>query len=364
MAKLFEPAKIGNLEIKNRIVRSATAERLAADDGSFGDEMAQLYRRLADGGTGLIITGHSFVRKDGRANPGMSGIDRDERIADWKKVVDAVHETDARIAIQLNHAGRQTSEKIIGCQPVAPSPVPTIGGDTPRELSAEEIEELVQCYADAARRSREAGFDAVQLHAAHGYLISQFNSPYTNRRTDDWGGTPEKRRRFVLAVYDAVRKAVGDDYPVFIKLNCEDFVEGGLTVEESSSIAAELCNRGLCAIEISGGIGDVWREIVRSDVKPGENEAYFEKYVPAFREKVSVPLILVGGIRSRQVMERLIGDGVVDFVSMSRPLIREPNLPALLQAGETDAASCVSCNRCMLARGQALECRARDRKGR
>jgi len=360
MADLFEPGRIGNLEIKNRFVRSATAERLADEDGRFGDEMVELYRALAEGGTGLIVTGHTFVRRDGRASPGMAGIDCDERIADWKKVVDAVHTTDARIAIQINHAGRQTSEGLAGCRPVAPSPVPNAAGMVPRELSSSEIRDLVEAYGEAARRAVEAGFDAVQLHAAHGYLISQFNSPYLNRRTDEWGGTLEKRMKFVLEVYDAARKRVGDQFPIFVKINSEDFVEGGLTVDESSRIAAELCKRGLCAVEISGGIGDVWREIIRPKIKPGEGEAYFKPYVQEFRAAVSVPIILVGGIRSLEVMQKLVSDGGVDFVALCRPLIREPDLPNQFKAGRREPAACLSCNRCMRpSREKGLRCRAR-----
>jgi len=342
---------IGGLTIKNRFVRSATAERLARKDGSFGDKMVDLYRTLAGGGTGLIITGHSFVRLDGKASARMSGIDTDDKVPLWRKVTDAVHDTDAKIAIQINHAGRQTTEATIGEQPMAPSPVPMEAtGTTPRELTRDDILGIIDAYAQAARRAKEAGFDAVQLHGAHGYLISQFNSPYLNIRDDEWGGSPGNRRRFVLAVYDAVRGAVGESFPVFIKINCRDCVDGGLEPEESSRIAAALVEKGLCAVEISGGTGDVWNEIIRTDVRPGKNEAYFELHAKPFRETIDAPLMLVGGMRSPSVMERIVSQGVADFVSLCRPLIREPDLPAQILAGRTEPAKCISCTKCMATR--------------
>ncbi|MEW6359844.1 MAG: NADH:flavin oxidoreductase [Planctomycetota bacterium] len=360
---LAQPMTIGGLTIKNRFVRSATAERLAKKDGSIDEKMVDLYRTLAEGGTGLIITGHSFVRLDGKANARMSGIDTDDKIPQWRKVTDAVHVADAKIAIQINHAGRQTTEATIGEQPKAPSPVPMEAtGTTPRELTHDEILGIIAAYGQAARRAKEAGFDAIQLHGAHGYLISQFNSPYLNCRTDEWGGSPEKRMRFVLAVYDAVRKAVGEGFPIFIKINCQDCVEGGLEPAESSRIAAALVAKGLCAVEISGGTGDVWNEIIRTDVLPGKNEAYFEPHVKPFREAVNVPLMLVGGMRSPSVMQRIVADGVADFVSLCRPLIREPDLPAKILAGRTEPAKCISCNKCFATRACIQEKRASDAK--
>lgn len=348
---LSQPMTIGGLTIKNRFVRSATAERLAKKDGSVDAKMVSLYKALAEGGTGLIITGHAFVRLDGKANARMSGIDSDDKIPGWREVTRVVHAAGAKIAIQINHAGRQTSEATSGHPPIAPSPIPMPGGGAPpRELTSPEILEIVAAYGRAARRAMEAGFDAVQLHGAHGYLISQFNSPYLNRRTDEWGGSPENRRRFVLAVYDAARKAVGEAFPIFIKINAADLVEGGLEPEESARIAAELVEKGLCAVEISGGIGDVWEQCIRPGVRPGKNEAYFEGYAKTFRKAIRVPLILVGGMRSPAVMERVVAEGVADFVALCRPLIREPDLPARILAGQDRPAACVSCNKCMATR--------------
>lgn len=360
---LAQPIGIGGLTIKNRLVRSATAERLAKKDGSIDDKMVPLYRTLAEGGVGLIITGHAFVRLDGKASGRQSAIDTDDKVPMWRQVTDAVHQAGGTIAMQISHAGRQTTEAAIGQKPVAPSPVPMPAtGETPRALTPKEIGEIVTAYGEAARRAKAAGFDAVQLHGAHGYLISQFISPYLNQRQDEWGGSPEKRRRFVLEIYDEVRRAVGEAFPVFIKINCRDCVEGGLEPEESSRIAAALVEKGLCAVEISGGTGDAWDAIIRRDVMPGRNEAYFERYVEPFRKAVDVPLMLVGGMRSPSVMERIVSEGVVDFVSLCRPLVREPDLPAQILAGRTEPARCISCTKCMATRTCFHEKEKRDRR--
>jgi len=348
MSVLFTPIRIGGLYVPNRFVRSATGEGMCEPDGRATEALAALYRALGRGGCGLIVSGHTFVRADGKASDGMMGTHTDDMIPGLRRIVDAVHESDARVLCQLNHAGRQTSaERIGGATPVAPAAIRCRANrTTPRALDADEIEPLIDAYADAAARCREAGFDGVQLHCAHGYLMSEFISPHTNRREDAWGGSAEKRARFPLETLRRVRAAVGADYPVLIKLNSEDFLPDGLTLEESSALAAKLEAEGIGAIEVSGGMAVTASRIVRKGIDSEEKEAYFADSCRAFRACVSVPLICVGGLRSLAVMERLVADGAADMVSLCRPLVRQPDLPNLFHTGAVARADCISCNQC------------------
>ena len=345
---LFTPAQLGSLTIKNRLVRSATGEGMAEVDGSLTDDMVAFYRRLAEGGVGLIITGHTYVHPLGKASPGMAGLYADEQIPMHRKLTDAVHEAGGVVAIQINHAGRQTSPaRIGGNTPLAPSALAAPGAKfTPKEMTAEDIEEAIQAFADAARRAVEAGYDAVQIHSAHGYLISEFNSPYANHRTDKWGGTPQNRRRFLLEVCRRVRAAVGDDEPVFVKLNGEDFIEGGLTPEGSAEIANALEAEGIDAIEVSAGFAETADLIVRKDISEPDQEAYLLPLARNIRDAVSVPVMMVGGLRSGEVMEWMLSEERMTFLSLSRPFIRQPDLANRLKSGEIDRVTCISCGRC------------------
>ena len=355
---LFTAHRIGTLELPNRLVRSATAERMADDEGRPEPPLHELYKKLAEGGVGLIITGHAYVHEGGRCHRKMTGIHRDELIPDLRKLVEVVHQAGGRVAVQINHGGRQCVADAIPGDPVAPSPVPLRkGAPRPRELSEEEIRELIRAYGRAAGRAKEAGFDAVQIHAAHGYLINQFNSPAANWRRDAWGGSLARRLRFLEEVVVAVRDEVGSDYPVFIKLGIQDFVRDGLPLEEGVEIVRHLRDMGLDAVEISGGIGG---QSVRKDILRPEDEAYFLEQARRAREATDLPLILVGGIRSREVMDRILEEGTADFISLCRPLIREPDLPRKLQEGKLKA-DCISCNRCWPGPGEyGIACRAEE----
>ena len=345
---LFTPFRIGTLEVPNRLARSATGEGMCTISGKVTPLLVDFYRDLARGGAGLIVTGHAFERRDGKASEGMMGVHDDKMLPGLSALAAAVHESDARVVCQLNHAGRQTRPERIGdLTPVAPSAVLDRSSDlTPRALRADEMDGLLDSYVEAAARAREAGFDGVQLHAAHGYLMSQFLSPYTNRRDDLWGGSLEGRARFPCEALRRIRAALGTELPVLVKLNAEDFIEGGLTVAESVQIAARLEAGGVDAIEISAGMAETVEQILRKDIVRERDEAYFVDYCRAFRQQVAVPLVCVGGLRSKVVMESVIGSGAADLVSLSRPLIREPDLPARLRDGRADRARCVSCNGC------------------
>jgi 2,4-dienoyl-CoA reductase-like NADH-dependent reductase (Old Yellow Enzyme family) len=302
-----------------------------------------MYATMARGGVGLIISGHAYVHPGGRAHVEMAGISDDSMIPAWSEITAAVHEAGGKVAMQINHGGRQCDPAGLDGPLLAPSPIP-VNADAPRpvEMSEREIQSTIRAFADAAGRAREAGFDAVQLHSAHGYLISAFNSPASNWRRDAWGGKLTRRVRFLEEVAAAARDEVGDDYPLFVKLGTMDFVRDGLTDAEGVEIIRHLSEMGLDAVEISGGIG---RGNTRPGIRTPDQEAYFLPIARKARLVTDLPIILVGGFRSREVMERVLDEGSADFISLCRPLIREPDLPNRLQAGQ-DAATCISCNQC------------------
>jgi len=343
---LFEPGNIGTLTLPNRLIRSATAERLADADGRPKPRLEALYQELARGGVGLIITGHMYVHPSGKAHPEMTGIHSDEMIPGLAELADAVHREGGRVAVQINHGGMQCSRETVS-ETIAPSAVNAPFLTMPaREMTTDEIALLIQAYGQAARRAREAGFDGVQIHGAHGYLIGQFLSPFVNRRTDAWGGNLEGRMRFLRAVCQAVREQVGPDYPVFIKLGMMDGVKGGLTPEQGVRVVAALEEIGLDAVEISGGIGGGRNLNVRTGIRSEVDEAYFRPLARQARLATRLPIILVGGFRSRRVMEDVLDAGDADFISLCRPLICEPDLPNRLCMGLQERSSCISANRC------------------
>lgn len=355
---IFEPFEIQKLALPNRIARSATAERGADEKGFATDELISLYRRLAEGGSGLIFTGHAFVRLDGRTNINMTGIHRDETIPGLSRLAKAVHKASAaKIVLQVNHAGRATAEVLIGCRPVAPSPIPVrMSGENPRELSPDEIDELVELYVLAALRAQEAGFDGVQLHCAHGYLISQFLSPYTNKREDKWGGSSDNRRRFLLEIIAEI-EARAPDFPLLVKINSEDMVPGGVELGNFVETCLEIEKRGVDVIEVSAGIPESANKIIRKGIKSPEKEAYFRKNARALKDGgLNIPVILVGGLRSFEICEEILEAGEADIVSLSRPLITEPDLPRRWASGDTTKSRCISCNGCLKLRDEFTHC--------
>ncbi len=348
MTTLFETATINGMRLKNRLVRSATWEGMCADDGRPTAKLAACYRELARGGVGLIISGFAFVRPDGKQMPGKMGIHSDAFQESYAALTAAVHDAGGKIAVQLVHAGGQAGSAAAGRQPLAPSAVAVAQfPEEPAELTKDEIDAIVAAFAAGARRARAWGFDAVQLHGAHGYLINQFLSPLTNRRTDGYGGGVDNRCRFMREVYEAVRAAVGADYPVMIKLNAADNLEGGLEVEDALAAAQMLDALGIDAIEVSAGTpasGD--RSPARLKINAPEKEAYHLTLAGRIKAAVSCPVMVVGGFRSFEVAAQAVAAGGMDYVALSRPLIREPDLPARWMAGDRAPARCISCNGC------------------
>jgi 2,4-dienoyl-CoA reductase-like NADH-dependent reductase (Old Yellow Enzyme family) len=360
--QVFKSAEIGGVTIKNRLVRSATFEGMASEDGHVTDSLVELYKNLARGGVGLIITGNIYVQPSGKSAGHQMGIDRDELVLGLRRIAETVHKygDGCKVAPQIFHSGRQS---FVLENTVAPSAVlEPVVNKMPREMTAEEIEETIEAFAEAVRRAKDAGFDAVQLHSAHGYLLSEFLSPYTNRRTDEYGGSTENRVRILEEIYKRSVERAGKDFPILTKMNVDDFMKGGITLNESKKIAKRLSKRGFAAIETSGGM---WETATRSEEELGwkpafpaesrtkitskDKEAYWLPYDREIKKVIDVPLILVGGIRSLDVAEKILAEGSADFISLSRPLIREPDLPNkwLKSIGEL-TAECTSCNNCFI----------------
>lgn len=351
MSILFEPLKLGKLEIKNRFVRSATYFALADEDGFIGRPSVELMKTLAEGGVGLIVTGYAYVLKSGQCFIDMNGIQSDEHIAGYRQMTQAVHEAGGRIVMQIVHggAGAKTVSEL-GGDYMAVSLTDDLPdyGKKAKEMTGEDIQSIIQAFGRAARRVQEAGFDGVQIHGAHGYLVSQFLSPVSNRRDDEWGGSLENRMRFVLEVTRAMRKQVHPDFPLMIKLGCRDYYQDreGLTMAEGAEVARRLEEEGICLIEISHGYLDRFYRKKFLGITSPEKEAFLFEGTSMVREKTRGPLCLVGGMRSPEKIEEIIGSGVVDCVSLSRPLIREPALINRWRRGDTRPAECISCGKC------------------
>jgi len=348
MRKVFDETRINGMVLPNRLVRSATWEGMCKADGRPTAKLAGYYATLAKGGVGLIITGYTFIRPDGKQLPGQMGIQGDDFAVEMQALTSAVHHHGGKICLQLVHVGGQTSAKTIGRQPVAPSAVRVAQfPELPAELTRDDIGELVTLFGKAAARAREYGFDAVQLHAAHGYLANQFLSSLTNRRTDEYGGSVENRSRFLLETVRALRSAVGNDYPVLAKLNGSDNLEGGLETEDAVWVAKALDEEGIDAIEVSGGTpASGLLSPVRQGIETRQQEAYNLPLAYRIKEAVSCPVMVVGGLRTPELIEGVIRREEADYVALSRPFIREPQLPMRWQEGDETRARCISCNGC------------------
>jgi len=348
MAKLFEQTSINGMTLKNRLVRSATWEGMCASDGRPTDKLVKCYRDLTRGGVGLIISGYTFVSLEGKQAPGKMGIHTDDFAPEMKALAKAVHDEGGKICIQLVHCGGQTDSATAGRQPLAPSSVNVEQfPETPAELTGDEIRDIVTAFKEGARRAKAWGFDAVQLHGAHGYLINQFLSPHTNRRTDEYGGGIEDRSRFLFEVYRQIRQEVGSGYPVLIKLNAADNLSGGLEIDDAIYVAKKLSEEGIDAIEVSAGTSASGEQNpARTKIDAPEKEAYNLELALRIKEAVSCPVMVVGGFRSYEVAERAIRDHGVDYISMARPFIREPGLALRWKNGDTSPAKCISCNGC------------------
>jgi len=347
MKRLFEPVTISGMQLRNRFVRSATWEGMCDEEGRPSPRLAVCFRELARGGVGLVISGYAFVRLDGKQTRGSIGCHKDDLAPELKAVAKAVHDEGGKVCLQLVHTGGQ-ARVASGTRLLAPSGVkmPHYAG-MPEAMTQQDITEVVSAFADAAVRARDWGFDAVQVHAAHGYLINQFLSPNTNLRTDSYGGSVENRSRFLLETVCAIRAAVGQDYPVLVKLNGSDFLEGGFTPEDAVYVAEALDIANIGAIEVSGGTpasGD--QTPVRRKIETPEQEGYHLDIAKRIKAAVNCPVMVVGGFRSYERARDAVEQDNMDLLSLARPLVREPGLVKRWQQGDHRRSTCISCNGC------------------
>ncbi len=379
---LFTPKKIGKMVVKNRFVRSPTGDKRTLKDGACSPEMVTFYEELAYGGSGLIITGASYVMRNGEGLPNLMGLHRDENVEGYREMVRAVHKyPGTRIFLQIYHTAYHVDAPNYDFKnwgtPIAPSVLTDeVTGVTSRAMTEEDIQQMINAFAAAARRAKEAEFDGVQLHSAHGYMIHEFLSPATNKRTDKWGGSFENRLRFLIEVFNKVKETVGDDFPIAIKLNMEDYQEGGLTIDLSKRIAERINAMGFDALEISAGVrgerhfnmarGDIpydyfglngkteygKRKLVKYLREQAEDVKFKEGYLLPFareiKKVISIPLIVPGGMRTVKFMEEVIENGQADFIGLCRPLIRDPEFPNKVEKGFVKRSDCLNCNRCLV----------------
>ena len=333
---LFTPITLPNgTTIKNRFFKSAMSEGMGTRDFQPKKNIATLYTRWAEGGTGLIITGNIMVDPKGTAEPGNIVFDKNSNMEILKNWAKQGQQHGAKVMVQLNHPGKQ-APKTVSKQTVAPSAVPLGNGlnklfSTPRALTTSEVEELVQKFVTSAKVAKEAGFSGVQIHAAHGYLISQFLSPHDNRRTDKYGGSLENRMRFLKEIYLGMREELGKDFTIGIKINSTDFKEDGLTEEDSLKTIIELANLGLDFVEISGGTYE--RPAMMGATSKSTNQVFFAEYSKKLKQKIEIPVVVTGGIRSINAMNTLLNDNTTDFIGIARPLTIDPNIPNKIKQG-------------------------------
>lgn len=357
--KIFSQGKIANLSLKNRLIRSGTYEAGMTHEGKITDGILEIYKNLAEGGVGTIITGAIGVMAEGRSFHKQGCIWDDTYIAEISKIADIVHRSgnNCKVFAQLHHGGRQGLADI---EHVGPSAVQSLVQKiNVRPLSVEEIRNIIKCFVDATVRVKKAEFDGIQFHSAHGYLLSSFLSPYTNRRKDHYGGSIKNRVNIIREIVSLAREKVGD-FPLLIKMNCDDFVEGGVDMRTFPKLAEEVANAGIDAMEVSGSMWDCLARTEeelgffplpipesRTRINTRDKQSYFLPYVEKL--KLSIPVILVGGNKNIEYMEETAGEGKVQFFSLSRPLICEPGLPDRWLEGQGGAQSrCMSCNLCLL----------------
>lgn len=348
---LFSEGRFGTLTIPNRLVFAATSSELADSEGFFGDEAAEFYAERARGGAGLVVVEATYVDQEGKRLHQNAMLHKDRYIASLRKLVQVVRREGSKVAIQLCHGGRDATPAITGCDPVAPSPIASgyIGvGEAvvPRELTETQIQAIVQRFVAAAVRAGEAGFDAIELHGAHGYLISQFFSPNANRRTDGYGGNVAGRARFCVEIVQGIKKALGDGYPVIVRMNGRDYVPGGLEIEDAVEIAALLEVAGADAISVSGGVHSSKPYMVIPGMSVGRN--CFAAESTAMRKRLHIPVMTVGRIKTPELAEEILVQGQADFVCMSRALIADPALARKAREGVVDTiVPCIACNECI-----------------
>jgi 2,4-dienoyl-CoA reductase-like NADH-dependent reductase (Old Yellow Enzyme family) len=382
MNTVFENVKISGIMMKNRIIRSATHEGMCDENGRPTEELIRTYEQLAKGGVGAIISGFVGIMQNGKySSKGMGMIDTDDNISSFRNMVDRVHACDTPIIMQIVHCGRQTRSKFTGYPTVAPSAIrdKVFNEDKPHELKEDEINEIIDNFILAIERAKKSGFDGVQLHMAHGYLLSSFLSPHMNKRKDKWGGTTENRFRIVKEILLRARQVVGN-FPILAKISAYEKSDDGMNIEEAVRISKYLEELGCDAIEVSCGIiedgfwtsrGEFPFEIIaaynyriksipqflkplvkpifkKQLASPKPYELFNLDSAERIKKHVSIPVIVVGGIRKFADIKDIIENNRCDFVSMAKPFIIEPNIANKFKEGKQLESKCIDCNYCLI----------------
>jgi len=345
--KVLEAGFIKNVQIKNRISMAPAERGYSNMDGSVTQRYIDYLVERAKNGVGMITIESTYIDPMGRGRIYQLGLYDDKLIPGHKRLTDAVHRYGTKIAAELQHSGRQTTATVTGFQPVGPSAVPCIpsGGDLPRELTVDEVRELVHKFAEAARRSKQAGYDMVTIHGAHGYLINAFASPFSNKRTDQYGGTAEKRMRFPMEIYQAIRAVVGNDYPLGYRISADEFVDGGLTLDDTKLIVKKLEEAGLDFIDVSAAIYESTPMICAPMDMP---LGYLTYLAAAIKEVVKIPVIATGRINDMVLAESILENNQADFVHMVRAFHADPEILVKSQKGQMDdVCMCMGCNKCV-----------------
>lgn len=356
MKTLFDKTKIKDLTFKNRLIRSATHEGMAEKDGTLNERLINIYENIAKGGVSTIITGFAFVMEGEPSSPGMIGAYDDRFIEGFKTLTAAVHRHNANIILQVAEGGSQAKFNVKKRIIYGPSTVEhKFTALTPVEMTEEDIKRHVNAFGDAALRAKKSGFDGIQIHGAHGYLLSQFLSPYYNRRDDKYGGSIEKRARIIFEVYENMREKAGDDHFISIKINCRDFMgEEGLTPEDSRYVCRKLDEMGINLIEVSGNVGhnSEFPEIIQTNIhKEPSRQCYFADYARIIAEEVGCPVAVVGGNRDYAMLEELLNSSNIEYVSLSRTILCEPDIVKKWKENPSYMPKCISCNKCFSLRG-------------
>lgn len=320
MAMLNTPIRVGKIDLPNRLVLPPMATAKSGPNGTVSDSLCAYYREKTDGGAiGLLITEHSYIRPDGMAGRGQLSICRDEDIPGLRRLTDTVHRNHTKVFAQISHAGSAAAEELTGCPAISASRVrhPRAKDALPREMTLQDIAQVTDCFARAAARAKAAGFDGVELHSAHGYLLNQFYSPLTNQRTDAYtGATLEGRTRLHVEVIRAVRSAVGADYPIALRLGACDYVQNGTTLADSVRAASVLEEAGVDLLDVSGGFCFYTNPFDKT-------EGYFRELTAAIRKAVSVPVLLTGGIVTPEAAEALLAHQCADLIGVGRAILRD-----------------------------------------
>lgn len=342
LENVFKPGKIGSLELKNRFVVPPMVTMYTTEDGRTTDQFINYYTEKAKGGFGLIITENYAIMSGAGGFTKMGHMWDDSHVEDHKKLVDSIHNAGSKVALQIYHAGRETTRAISGKEPVAPSAIkdPTMP-EVPKELSKSEIKEIVDAFANSALKGKKAGFDAVEIHGAHGYLINQFMSPFSNKRTDEYGGTVMNRMRFALEIIEAVREKVGPDFPLLFRVSAEELVEGGLTIEDTKVICKIVEDAGIDAIDISVG---VYASRYMIAAPAAKSQGWMVEYSREIKKIVDIPVIIVNRITDPFMADNIVASGDSDFIALGRASIADPHFPRKAKEGRFDEIrKCIGC---------------------